>query len=144
MYYFIFLVIGGVIGFLIAKAFQKNIPVNKKVFIPKSEGELEEMRGESREALSERTEKRKERILELMRNKQRENAELTQKIEGNEELKVCDVVVDRSPGITSDEVEKLLDVSGGTARKYLNELEEENKIEQVGERGKGVYYILKI
>jgi len=52
-------------------------------------------------------------------------------------------VVDRSPGITSDEVEKLLDVSDQTARKYLNELEDENKIEQVGDRGRGVYYILK-
>jgi len=143
MYYFIFLIIGGVIGFLIAKAFQKNIPVNKKVFGAKSDDELEEMREESREALSERTEKRKEKILELMRNERGKNVELTEKIESDEELEVCDAVVDRSPGITSDEVEKLLDVSGGTARKYLNELEDENKIEQVGDRGRGVYYILK-
>ena len=143
MYYFIFLIIGGVIGFLIAKAFQKNIPVNKKVFASKSEDELEEMREESREALSERTEKRKEKILELMRNERGKNAELTEKIESDEELEVCDAVVDRSPGITSDEVEKLLDVSDQTARKYLNELEDENKIEQVGDRGRGVYYILK-
>ena len=140
MYYFIFLIVGGVIGFLLAKTFQKN---DKKVFAPRSEDELKDMQEESREALSERTEKRKEKILELMRNERGKNAELTEKIKSDEELEVCDTIVDRSPGITSDEVEKLLDVSDQTARKYLNELEDENRIVQLGETGRGVTYRLK-
>ncbi|MCK5021724.1 MAG: DeoR family transcriptional regulator [Candidatus Pacebacteria bacterium] len=45
--------------------------------------------------------------------------------------------------MTCNDVEKLLDVSGATARKYLNELEDEAKITQIGKSGKDVYYTLK-
>ncbi len=138
MDYFAFLIVGGFIGFRLGRK-----KFSGKTFATKSEDERKEMQEESREALDERKERRKERILELMRDKQEENAELTQKIKSDEELKVCDTVVDSSPGITCDEVEKLLDVSDQTARKYLNELEDENKIKQVGDTGRGVYYILK-
>ena len=85
-----------------------------------SDDELDEMREESKEALRERTEERKKRILELM---DRETIH-------EKELGVCSLV-DRSPGITCEEVEKLLGVSGGTARKYLNELEDEWKVRPV-------------
>ena len=59
------------------------------------------------------------------------------------ELQACNVA-DIKKGITSENIEKLLDVSGGTARKYLNELESENKIKQIGNSGRGVYYVLKL
>lgn len=101
-------------------------------FAPKRDEELDEMREEAREALRERTEKRKEKILYLM------NSEVVH----DEELKACGVT-DVRKGITSENVMKLLDVSGGTARKYLNELEDENKIKQIGKTGRGVYYTLK-
>ncbi len=42
--------------------------------------------------------------------------------------------------IANDEVEKLLHVSDATATRYLEELEKEGKIKQVGETGKGVMY----
>lgn len=42
--------------------------------------------------------------------------------------------------ITNDEVEKLLHVSDATATRYLEQLEKENKIRQVGKTGKGVKY----
>jgi len=42
--------------------------------------------------------------------------------------------------ITNDEVEKLLGVSNATAERYLNELEKEGKLKQVGNTGKSVYY----
>lgn len=42
--------------------------------------------------------------------------------------------------ITNDEVQKLLDVSDATATRYLDELEKENIVRQVGERGHQVYY----
>jgi hypothetical protein len=42
--------------------------------------------------------------------------------------------------ITNDEVEKFLHVSDSTATRYLEILEKENKIKQVGKTGKGVTY----
>ena len=49
----------------------------------------------------------------------------------------------RSRGkITNDEVEALLGVSDSTATVYFDELEEEGKIVQKGESGRGVYYEL--
>ncbi len=140
MYYFISLIIGGVIGFWLGR--RKSSGEN---FSPMKAGseKLETMVEKAHEAVEERTEKRKERILELMQNRQEENEELKEKIESSDELKICNTVVDRSPGITCNEVEELLDVSDQTARKYLNELEDENKIIQLGESGRGVTYILK-
>ncbi len=45
--------------------------------------------------------------------------------------------------ITNNDIEKLLNVSDATATRYLNELEKENKIEQIGKTGRSVYYQLK-
>ncbi len=45
-----------------------------------------------------------------------------------------------SPQVTNDEVEKFLHVSDATAERYLNILEKENKIKQVGKTGKAVSY----
>tara|TARA_B100001971_G_C18258868_1_gene584756 strand:- start:2821 stop:3117 length:297 start_codon:yes stop_codon:yes gene_type:complete len=45
--------------------------------------------------------------------------------------------------ITNNEVEKLVSVSDSTATDYLQELEEEGKIEQQGKEGRSVYYQLK-
>ncbi len=81
--------------------------------------------------LRERTEQRKERILNFM------NIDAVHE----EELKACNVV-DIKEGVTSDNVAKLLGVSNITARRYLNELESENKIKQHGERGRNVFYTL--
>ena len=102
-----------------------------KTFTPKQAEEMSEMRAEAHEALTERTENRKQKILELMKGEAIHQ----------EELKKCNVA-DIKKGITSENVEKLFDVSNATARKYLNELESENKIKQIGERGRDVYYTL--
>lgn len=45
--------------------------------------------------------------------------------------------------ITNDEVEKALGVSDATATNYLQELENEGKLEQVGKEGRFVHYRLK-
>ena len=45
--------------------------------------------------------------------------------------------------ITNNDIEKLLGVSDATATRYLDELEKEEKIKQIGKTGQGVYYILK-
>ena len=45
--------------------------------------------------------------------------------------------------ITNNDIEKLLGVSDATATNYLQELENENKIEQIGKTGRSVFYRLK-
>ena len=45
--------------------------------------------------------------------------------------------------VTNNEIEKALGVSDATATRYLDELEREGKIEQIGIEGRGVVYRLK-
>ncbi len=45
--------------------------------------------------------------------------------------------------VVNNDVEELLGVSDATATRYLDELEKENKVEQVGVTGNAVYYVLK-
>lgn len=125
---YIILVIIAIVSFVLGR-------MSKQVFSPKSENELNEMREEAREALIERTENRKQRILEFIRSETIRQ----------EQIKGCDLEpsIIQENKVDSGDIEKLLGVSGNTARKYLNELEAENKIEQIGDSGKGVYYIIK-
>ncbi len=44
------------------------------------------------------------------------------------------------PRITNDDVQRLVNVSDATATRYLDELEQEKLIIQVGKEGKYVYY----
>lgn len=43
--------------------------------------------------------------------------------------------------ITNDDVEDMFCISDTTARRYLDELEHEGKLLQVGDAGRGVHYI---
>ena len=52
-------------------------------------------------------------------------------------------LLQKQEAITNNDVEKMLGVSDATATNYLQELEDENKIEQIGERGRYVSYRLK-
>jgi Fic family protein len=121
----LFFIAGVALGFFVKDKTQKS-------FAPRQAEEMDEMRKEAHEALAERTEKRKEKILEFM------NSEAVHQ----KELKACDIQGESSERakVTCSDIERLLEVSGGTARKYLNELEDESKIKQIGERGKDVYY----
>ena len=103
----LFFIIGIALGFYIKSK-------TTKTFTPKQAEEMSEMRAEAHEALSERTESRKQKILNLM------NTEAVH----DKELKACNVA-DIKKGITCNDIEKLLDVSDQTASKYLNELEKE-------------------
>jgi Fic family protein len=49
----------------------------------------------------------------------------------------------RAVSISNNEVEKMLNVSDATATRYLDELEQEGKVEQMGRTGKYVTYRLK-
>jgi Fic family protein len=121
----LFLIIGVAIGFYVKGKTTKTLTL-------KSSDELADMRQESTDALKERTEERKNKILDFMSTEAKHQ----------KELQNCSVA-DTKPGITSADIENLLGVKDDTARKYLNELEQEGQIEQVGTTGKGVYYKLK-
>lgn len=45
--------------------------------------------------------------------------------------------------VANDDIEKLLGVSDATATRYMNELEKEQKVRQIGITGNAVYYVLK-
>ena len=138
----LFLISGIALGIWVKSYSTKKTKTGQvETFASKSSEEMEEIQEEAKEVLSERTEERKGKIMEFMRNE----------ITHQKELSACNL--EGSPsnssgryqnkqGIICSDIEKLLEVSGATARKYLNELEDENKVKQVGERGKGVYYEL--
>src|SRR3989344_9659435 len=77
-------------------------------------------------------------------NKQRkENLKLAnEKRQSKKREKINDILnlFSEKKEITNDEVEKLLHVSDATATRYLETLEKEGKIKQVGKTGKGVVY----
>ena len=128
---YVILVAVAVASFFIGR---KTVNINKgagKTFAQRDPEELREIRSKSRKALAKRTEDRKEKILSLM----------TIGATHGEELKACGVE-DIKKGITSQNVKRFLGVSVITARKYLNELEKEDKIKQIGKTGRNVYYTL--
>ncbi len=45
--------------------------------------------------------------------------------------------------MTNNDIEKLLGVSDATATRYMNELEKEQKVRQIGKTGNAVYYVLR-
>ena len=45
--------------------------------------------------------------------------------------------------VVNNDIEKILGVSDSTATRYLDELEKENKVVQIGKTGQSVYYVLK-
>ncbi len=45
--------------------------------------------------------------------------------------------------VVNNDIEKLLRVSDATATRYMNELEKEQKVRQIGKTGNAVYYVLK-
>jgi len=53
-------------------------------------------------------------------------------------------MIQERDGISNSEIRKALGVSSRTAVRYLDELEKERKVEQVGKIGHGVIYRLKL
>ncbi|PCH91860.1 hypothetical protein COB18_00315 [Candidatus Kaiserbacteria bacterium] len=124
------MIVVGSLGIIIGVYLASKRKVNS-TFLNPNEEELEERQKASHDALEKRTDDRKQRILEFLQ----EDAEQQKK------LAACDISIGNE-GITREEVEDLLDISTGTALKYLDELEEEGLVIQVGESGRGVYYTL--
>ncbi len=83
-------------------------------------------------------------LTEEIKTKQRqENLKLANETRQEKKREKVDKILEmfsRQKEITNDEVEKLLHVSDATATRYLETLEKEGKIKQVGKTGKGVTY----
>lgn len=83
-------------------------------------------------------------LAEEIKVKQRqENLKLANETRQEKKRKKIDAILDlfaKQTNLTNDEVEKLLHVSDATATRYLETLEKEGKIKQVGKTGKGVTY----
>ena len=72
----------------------------------------------------------------------RNNQPLNPRTQRKEENKEKVLTLFQTKGeIANNDVEKLLGVSDATATRYLDELEEEGKITQIGKTGKAVRYI---
>jgi Fic family protein len=115
------------VGFFVGSRTKKQ----ESFFSEASAGELRDIQKGSKDALRERTQERKEGILGMMRRIE----------EVREELVDCNPE-ETGKGISRADVESLLGVSEDTALKYLNELEREGTIKQIGDSGRGVYYVL--
>lgn len=75
--------------------------------------------------------------------KREENLKLANQTRQEKKRKKIDAILDlfaSQTNLTNDEVEKLLHVSDATVTRYLETLEKEGKIKQVGKTGKGVMY----
>ena len=105
--YIIYIFIG-VTGVLLGIWFAKNRPA-------KSSNQTSFAREKASQAIKERTDERKQKIIELVEQKEK---------------------------ITNNDVEEMLGVSDATARNYLDDLEKEGKLRQIGTEGRGVYYVL--
>lgn len=119
----ILFILAGVVGFAIGRKSVKSFKF--------SDEDLKRMREKAHESLGDRTEERKIRILEMMK----------EEIVRQNQLDGCNIKNGKK-GIIRKDVEKRLGVSETTALKYLNQLEKEGKIRQVGEAGKRAYYEL--
>lgn len=131
----LFLIGGIVLGFLIRDKTLKN-------FKSMSKNEMKEMREEAQGALDERTEKRKGKILDFMKNESIHQKEIAVCNPIDEKNKI-NIENQKRIGVTSEDIAELLEVSKQTARKYLNNLEDEGKVNQIGDEGQIAYYILK-
>jgi len=82
--------------------------------------------------------------METEKIKQRkENLEKANQTRQDKKRKKIDAILDlfaKQTNLTNDEVEKFLHVSDATATRYLETLEKEGKIKQVGETGKYTHY----
>jgi len=76
-----------------------------------------------------------ERLLDNAQNKEREDVE-----KKRENLEKARRIFSEHGRVANDDVEKLLGVSDATATRYLDELEKEGFVRQVGKTGKHVYY----
>lgn len=78
---------------------------------------------------------KKGKLFDETQGKEREDAK-----KKRENLEKMRQIFAERPAVTNDDIEKLLGISDATATRYLDELEKEGLIRQVGRTGKHVYY----
>lgn len=84
-----------------------------------------------------------EPLADWQAERREENLKLANKTRMEKKRKKIDAILDlfaKQTNLTNDEAEKLLHVSDATATRYLETLEKEGKIKQVGKTGRSVKY----
>ena len=127
MNYLFYLIIFGV-GIFVGRITKQN----KSNLEIASDSELKEIKAKSQKALTDRTKNRKQKIMAFLKSE----------LKHQKQLANCQIE-NKEKGITRKDVQNLLAISHSTALKYLNELESENKIKQIGTNGKNVFYTIK-
>ena len=136
--------IGIVIGFVAYGVLAKTFLCNKKVRPNISEKKCLRVGKGKETSVGEEKGKRKKQIEEKKENKKSILKLLEKKDPNPSEMDGQDPnssLMNWQGKITNNEVEKLLGVSDSTVGRYLDELEEEGKIKQIGKTGHTVYYI---
>ncbi len=82
--------------------------------------------------------RRRGRSLNEMQNEEREDAE-----KKRENLEKVRVFIADKERVANDDIEALLGVSDATATRYLDELEKEGRVKQVGRTGRHVRFPIK-
>ncbi len=75
--------------------------------------------------------------------KARQKIKFTRERTSSDRLEKAIEYLQKKSKITNDEYQKLVRVSDSTATRDLDELEKLGLIEQIGKKGRGVYYVLK-
>jgi len=118
---YIILIIVGVAGMVLGTYFGRrrasNTSLNQSARLPASGGNR-----------SIRSEGEKEWLIEKQAREKEENKQ-----------RILEVLETQTP-LTNNQIEQSLGVSDATATRYLDELEKEGKVRQVGKTGKHVYY----
>ncbi|MCK5285965.1 MAG: hypothetical protein KAJ58_01935 [Candidatus Pacebacteria bacterium] len=128
----IYIIIAAIIGYIIGKNNSSKTSQSQiSPFEEMDDTELEKMQTKTKETISQRTEERKEKILEYIKKEKAHQ----------EALANCSIE-ERKEGVDRKEIEDLLDISRSTALKYLNELEKEQKITQSSPTGRTVHYTI--
>ncbi|MEK7658854.1 MAG: winged helix-turn-helix domain-containing protein [Patescibacteria group bacterium] len=122
---FLFLIIIGLL-WVVWKCYQKNMADKRELgLVEKEKNEYEELgKGlvEYNQKMQDRKNKLKEKILELLKNKSFDPAQ------------------DAQARISNHEITKALNISSASAKRYLDELENDGRLKQVGKAGRKVYY----
>lgn len=84
----------------------------------------------------------------IFKNRQTENTKIVYESDGEVKkqenlVKIEDFISDKDK-FTNNDLEKFLGVSDTTIGRYLQDLEEQGKIKQVGKTGKSVFYEKKL
>lgn len=79
-------------------------------------------------------------VIKMPERKKRESLIEKQAREKEANKKAILGLLETQGKLTNNHIEKMIGISDATAERYMNELEKEGRVKQVGDTGAGVYY----